>query len=63
MDEDRVTTFCPRCGKPIIWQRTVTGPDSDELKVVGWACFCALDDDEWADLSEQAADAFDGREG
>lgn len=61
-EDERVTTFCPRCGKPIVWERHPTSRNTDELVIVGWLCFCGLDDDEWAELSEQAAAAFDARQ-
>ena len=55
-----VTTFCPRCGKPIVWSvQPFAG--GEQLEVTGYACHCPLDDDEWDDLTEEAADALQDR--
>jgi hypothetical protein len=58
-DEPRqVTTFCPRCGSPIVWSvQAFAG--GEQIEVAGWVCSCPLDDDEWDDLADEAADALD----
>ena len=33
-DEDRVTTLCPRCGKPIVWS-VQPFDDGEQLEVSG----------------------------
>jgi hypothetical protein len=59
-DDRTVTTFCPRCGKPIVW--TVTPfAGGEQLEVTGYACHCPLSDDEWDDLADEAGDALQDR--
>jgi hypothetical protein len=54
----QVTAFCPRCGSPIVWSATpIAG--GEQLEAAGWVCACPLDDDEWDDLADEAADALD----
>ena len=61
-EPDRVTTFCPRCGKPIVWSaRPVEGGEA--LEVAAWSCSCPLTDDEWVDLAAEAGEALDERAG
>ncbi len=60
-DEGRVTTFCPRCGKPIVWGIFTRG-GVEALEVVAWGCFCQLTDDEWGDLGDEADEALLARE-
>jgi hypothetical protein len=60
-DEPReVTTFCPRCGQPIVWSVTpfVGG---EQLEATGYACHCPLSEDEWDDLAAEAGDALQDR--
>ena len=63
-DEGRVTTFCPRCGKPMVWARrrvpSGQGTGMDALEVVAWGCFCQLTDDEWGDLADEADEVLGG---
>jgi hypothetical protein len=59
-EPQQVTTFCPRCGSPIVWSVTpVEG--GEQMEVTGYACYCQLSEDEWADLGLAAADALDDR--
>ena len=57
-----VTTFCPRCGKPIVWSVTPF-PGGEQLEVTGYACHCPLSDEEWDDLADDAGEALDDRHG
>src|SRR4051812_35758149 len=58
----QVTTSCPRCGTPIVWSvRAVFA--GEQLAVTGYACYCQLSEDEWADLGMEAAEALDGAPG
>ncbi len=60
-DEPRqATTFCPRCGKPIVWARRPRA-GSAPLAIVHWECYCNLTDREWAALGLKAAMALDDR--
>ena len=59
-DERKVTTFCPRCGQPIVW--SVQAFDGGEqLEVSGYACHCPLTEEEWDDLANDAGDALQDR--
>jgi hypothetical protein len=63
MEDDRkVTTFCPRCGKPIGWRGTYVGQDTLQLEVSGWSCHCPLSDEDWGALGADAAAALRERE-
>jgi hypothetical protein len=44
---------CPRCGRPTTWVRCDRGTfhSIEELRV---GCACALSDDEWTDLADEA---------
>ena len=55
-----VTTWCPRCGRPIVWSVTPF-PGGEQLEVTGYACRCPLGDDEWDDLADEAGDALQDR--
>ena len=57
-----VTTFCPRCGRPIVWS-VARVPFGADMEVAGRACQCPLSDDEWDDLAEQAEAVLEGRTG
>ena len=57
-DDRKVTTFCPRCGKPLVWRATGLGDDARSLEVVGYACYCPLTAEEWADLADQVGEAL-----
>jgi hypothetical protein len=57
----QVTTFCPRCGKPIIWSVPAFA-DGEQLEVSGWVCFCPLSDDEWDELGSEAVAALEAQE-
>jgi hypothetical protein len=62
-DDDRqVTTFCPRCGKPIVWRGTDAGEGALQMEVSGWSCHCPLSDEEWGVLGEEAAETLRERE-
>ena len=61
-DERTVTTFCPRCGKPIVWSGTDVNQDTMQLEVAGWSCHCPLSDEEWGALGAEAAEALRERE-
>jgi hypothetical protein len=61
-DESKVTTFCPRCGKPIVWQGTDAGADTLRMEVAGWSCHCPLSDEDWGALGAEAAEALRERE-
>ena len=59
-DTREVTTFCPRCGRPIVWSvRPFEG--GEQLEVSAFACHCALRDDEWDGLADAAGDALQDR--
>lgn len=63
-DERKVTTFCPRCGQPIVWSVTpcpAGARGGEQLEVTGYACYCPLDEDEWDDLADEAGDALQDR--
>jgi hypothetical protein len=60
-DERKVTTFCPHCGKPIVWSVRPTAR-GEQLEVTGYSCYCALNDDEWADLADEAVLALEADE-
>ena len=55
-DEREVTIPCPRCGQPFVLAvgRLDVG---HEVDVVGWACDCALTEDEYEDLCDAAVAA------
>ena len=54
-DESRaVTTFCPRCGRPIVWS-VQPFEGGEQLEVAAFACPCPLSDDEWDDLAARRA--------
>ena len=60
-EQRTVTTFCPQCGKPIIWS-VQAFPGGEQLEVSGWVCFCQLSDDEWDDLGSEAVAALEAQE-
>ena len=60
-DEPRqVTTFCPRCGQPIVWSVTPFA-GGEQLEVAGFSCSCPLSEEEWDDLADDAGDALQDR--
>jgi hypothetical protein len=44
---------CPRCGRPTTWVRRDHGT-FHAVEEVHTGCDCALSDDEWTDLADQA---------
>ena len=61
-DERKVATFCPRCGKPLVWTARLV-PNGDALELTGYSCYCVLTGDEWDDLTDEAAAILAGEEG
>ena len=46
-----VTTFCPRCGKPIVWSVARVPAGGAQLAVTAFACRCSLRDEEWENVT------------
>jgi hypothetical protein len=62
-DEPRqVTTFCPRCGQPLVWSAR-DEPNDHALELTGYSCYCVLTTDEWDDLTDEATAILAGEEG
>ena len=57
----QVTTFCPRCGRPIVWSVTPVAGGGEQLEVSAFACHCPLSEEEWDDLADAAGDALQDR--
>jgi hypothetical protein len=57
-DLQQVISRCPRCGTPMAWS---VRPDAVgyAVELAGFACACALADDEWEELREAATEAFE----
>ena len=58
-DEPReMTTFCPRCGRPIVWSvRPFEG--GEQLEVSAFACHCPLSEEEWDDLADRVGEVLE----
>jgi hypothetical protein len=61
MEDDRkVTTFCPRCGMPIVWAVWLARA-AVELEIAARNCDCALTDAELATLEDALVEALGER--
>ncbi len=58
-DAREVTTFCPHCGRPIVWSVTPVPGGGVQLEVTAFACHCPLSDEEWDGLSDQAMEILE----